>query len=240
MLLQSSSFASPFHAATAAAATTTIIKNYLKDLNPTSALLSKSLFPDLGIGLCLGRRKSPNTKLTSTATRVQSSLLEAPVLWAGRVCIFYALLKSGLAGSPSNPLVADLETGSEDLGFSKWIEELQSKPEKEATDKRKFVSKWHSTTKGTLRRNYRIPSKTEGRHLLRSIASLLSDDDQFRDATSHKIYRVVKLGGRALMERAFVVTTCELCLMSSQLLTWLWRSRLFLPAPSEKRIMRRL
>nr|GEX68684.1 uncharacterized protein [Tanacetum cinerariifolium] len=58
--------------------------------------------------------------------------------------------------------------------------------EREAADKRKLVSKWHPTTKGTLRRNYRILSKTEGRCLLKAIASLLSDDDHFRDATSHK------------------------------------------------------
>ncbi|PHT58969.1 hypothetical protein CQW23_01332 [Capsicum baccatum] len=158
--------------------------------------------------------------------------VSAPVLWAGSVSVFYALLEAGLAGSPSNPLVSefcvfyallkaglagsplvsDLEAGNADLGFAKWFEELQSKPdrfflsisskfshlanrtfndvvvltEKEATDRRKLVSKWHPTTKGTLRRNYRVPSKTEGRRLLRSIASLLSDDDHFRDATSHK------------------------------------------------------
>ncbi|KAL8546635.1 hypothetical protein ACS0TY_006379 [Phlomoides rotata] len=114
-----------------------------------------------------------------------ATLLEAPVLWAGRLCIFYALLKAGLAGSSSNPLVSDLESGADDLGFSKWFDRL-SKPEKEASDRRKLVSKWHPTTKGTLRRNYRVQSKSEGRRLLKSVASLLSDDDQFRDATSHK------------------------------------------------------
>ncbi|GFP96127.1 hypothetical protein PHJA_001756800 [Phtheirospermum japonicum] len=122
-----------------------------------------------------------NRNATTNAT-----LLETPVvLWAGRLCIFYALLKAGLAGSPTNPLVSDLESGADDLGFSKWFDEL-SKPEKEAADKRKLVSKWHPTTKGTLRRNYRVPSKSEGRRLLKAVASLLSDDDQFRDATSHK------------------------------------------------------
>lgn len=65
--------------------------------------------------------------------------------------------------------------------------------DKEASDKRKLVSKWHPTTKGTLRRNYRIPSKTEGRRLLKAIASLLSDDDHFRDATSHKVIEVLFL-----------------------------------------------
>nr|XP_027075202.1 uncharacterized protein LOC113699204 [Coffea arabica] len=116
-----------------------------------------------------------------------ATLLETPVLWAGRVCIFYVLLKAGLAGSPANPLISsDLETSSDDLGFSKWFEKFQGNPDKEATDRRKLVSKWHPTTKGTLKRNYRVPSKSEGRRLLKAIASLLSDDDHFRDASSHK------------------------------------------------------
>ncbi|CAI9783920.1 unnamed protein product [Fraxinus pennsylvanica] len=29
-----------------------------------------------------------------------------PVIWAGMICIFYALLKASLAGSPSNPIVS--------------------------------------------------------------------------------------------------------------------------------------
>ncbi|CAL9063690.1 uncharacterized protein LOC103987607 [Musa acuminata AAA Group] len=120
--------------------------------------------------------------------RVTSSLIEAPVLWAGRLCIFYALLKTGLAGSDSNPFVpSGLRGDGEDLGFSKWIEMLQGRSDdKKATDRRKLVSKWHPTTKGTLKRSYRVPSKAEGRRLLKSIASLLSDDDHFVDATSHK------------------------------------------------------
>ncbi|KAL5765220.1 hypothetical protein ACOSQ2_017814 [Xanthoceras sorbifolium] len=126
---------------------------------------------------------------------VHASLLEAPVLWVGRLCVYYALLKTGLAGSQANPFVSGLEGGdggggrvgeSGDLGFSKWLENIQGKPDKEAADKRKLVSKWHPTTKGTLRRNYRVPSKSEGRRLLKAIASLLSDDDHFTDATSHK------------------------------------------------------
>ncbi|OMO57925.1 Zinc finger, RING-type [Corchorus olitorius] len=125
------------------------------------------------------------------AAGIRVSLLEAPVLWAGRLCIYYALLKAGLAGSQSNPLVSELESGvgigeSGDLGFSKWLENIQGKPDKEAADKRKLVSKWHPTTKGTLKRNYRVPSKSEGRRLLKAVASLLSDDDHFTDATSHK------------------------------------------------------
>ncbi|KAJ7005265.1 hypothetical protein NC653_009918 [Populus alba x Populus x berolinensis] len=58
--------------------------------------------------------------------------------------------------------------------------------DKEAADKRKLVSKWHPTTKGTLRRNYRVPSKSEGQRRLKAIAALLSEDDYFVDATSHK------------------------------------------------------
>lgn len=59
------------------------------------------------------------------------------------------------------------------------------------------MSKWHPTTKGTLRRNYRVPSKPEGRRLLKSIASLLSDDDHFTDATSHKVMRALKFSNLA-------------------------------------------
>ncbi|XP_050370224.1 uncharacterized protein LOC126788289 [Argentina anserina] len=125
---------------------------------------------------------------------INASLIEAPVIWVGRLCIFYALLKTGLAGSQANPLVSDLAESqgggvgieSEDLGFSKWLNSIQGKPAKDAADGRKLVSKWHPTTKGTLRRNYRVPSKYEGRRILKAIASLLSDDDHFVDATSHK------------------------------------------------------
>ncbi|KAJ9540499.1 hypothetical protein OSB04_027005 [Centaurea solstitialis] len=162
----------------------------------TATLLPKTLFLPCGLPI-FGRKIkgfSSDWGFASGKTSgigrssIKSSLLEAPVLWAGRVCIFYALLKAGLAGSPSNPLASTTELEGEggDLGFSKWFAEFKGKPEKEAADKRKLVSKWHPTTKGTLRRNYRIPSKSEGRRLLKAIASLLSDDDHFRDATSHK------------------------------------------------------
>ncbi|KAI7736760.1 hypothetical protein M8C21_012635 [Ambrosia artemisiifolia] len=160
----------------------------------SASLLPQTLFPTSGLPF-FGRKVkgcSSACGLTSGVGRltIKSSLIEAPVLWAGRVCIFYALLKAGLAGSPSSPLLesstTELETDSGDLGFSKWFEKFKQNPEKEAADKRKLVSKWHPTTKGTLRRNYRVQSKTEGRRLLKAVASLLSDDDHFRDATSHK------------------------------------------------------
>ncbi|KAL8241385.1 hypothetical protein R6Q59_014740 [Mikania micrantha] len=164
-------------------------------LTTSASLLPKTLIPPSGLPIFCRKIKGyssiwgSRSDTTSGVGRssIKSSLIEAPVLWAGRVCIFYALLKAGLAGSPSNPLSStELKTDGDDLGFSKWFEEFRRNPEKEAADKRKLVSKWHPTTKGTLRRNYRIPSKKEGRRLLKAIASLLSDDDHFRDATSHK------------------------------------------------------
>ncbi|GAV65890.1 hypothetical protein CFOL_v3_09402 [Cephalotus follicularis] len=134
------------------------------------------------------RANKKRTTITNITTSITASLVEAPVLWAGRLFIYYALLKLGLAGSQANPLVSDMENGGDsgDLGFSKWLGSIRGKPDKEAADNRKLVSKWHPTTKGTLRRNYRVPSKTEGRRLLKAIASLLSDDDHFTDASSHK------------------------------------------------------
>ncbi|CAH8385006.1 unnamed protein product [Eruca vesicaria subsp. sativa] len=152
-------------------------------------LLKKSIFPDSSKLTTFHRIFKKPSKGSARA-----SLLEAPVLWAGRICVFYALVKAGLAGSKSNPIVSGLESGGVDveddggvdLGFSKWIQNIKGKPDKDAADKRKLVSKWHPTTKGTLRRNYRVPSKGEGNRLLKAIASLLSDDDHFRDATSHK------------------------------------------------------
>ncbi|KAF4371151.1 hypothetical protein F8388_020878 [Cannabis sativa] len=171
----------------------------------SSTLLPKTLFPDTlktlllysskksSLGSALKSRKSSSLLTIST---IQASLLESPVLWAGRICIFYALLKAGLVGSQANPLVSDLQRSDEDgdgvsgetgdMGFSKWMNSIKGKPVKDAADRRKLVSKWHPTTKGTLKRNYRVPSKLEGRRLLKAIASLLSDDDHFVDASSHK------------------------------------------------------
>lgn len=133
----------------------------------------------------------PPPPIRRTQTAIISSLMDSPVLWAGRLCVFYALLKAGLAGSPSNPIVSSEMGGGDgdgdDLGFSKWMVGLRGRSDyKEASDKRKLVSKWHPTTKGTLRRNYRVPTKADGSRLLKAIASLLSDDDHFVDASTHK------------------------------------------------------
>lgn len=82
--------------------------------NTDTGFLPKSRFPSSDVHhpskalkklLYLSRRSytTASRRLTTNA-----SLLEAPVLWAGRLCIFYALLKAGLAGSKANPLVSGI------------------------------------------------------------------------------------------------------------------------------------
>ncbi|ONM59513.1 hypothetical protein ZEAMMB73_Zm00001d022108 [Zea mays] len=152
----------------------------------------------------------------AAAAPIVASLLEGPVLvWAGRLCLYYALLHVGLAGSPRNPFLSHGNTrevrrggfvllaamrvcfaeiggedgaGDSDLGFSKWAEKLRggASGEKDAQHKRKLTSKWKPTTKGTLKRTYRVRSTDEGRRILKEIASVLSQDDHFVDASSHK------------------------------------------------------
>lgn len=63
-------------------------------------LLQKSIFPDSK--LTTFRRILRSSKKSSP----RASLLETPVLWAGRICVFYALVRAGLAGSKSNPIVS--------------------------------------------------------------------------------------------------------------------------------------
>ncbi|KAJ1697594.1 hypothetical protein LUZ63_006106 [Rhynchospora breviuscula] len=149
----------------------------LKLLPPSPFLRSKTPFLPSPLALSL----SPHTKSLpthSTATKVAASLIETPVLWAGKLCVQYILIKAGLAGSEANPLIAsELGGGLDDV-------------DKEARERRKLVSKWHPTTKGTLRRNYRVPSKAQGQKVLKAIATLLSEDDHFLDAASHKGCRI--------------------------------------------------
>ncbi|XP_062189764.1 uncharacterized protein LOC133892818 isoform X1 [Phragmites australis] len=136
----------------------------------------------------------PPAAAAAAAGPIAASLLEGPVLvWAGRLCLYYALLHVGLAGSPLNPFLSheiggEDGAGDSDLGFSEWTDKLRggASGEKEAQDKRKLVSKWRPTTKGTLKRTYRVRSTEEGRRLLKEIASVLSQDDHFVDASSHK------------------------------------------------------
>ncbi|KAL4325041.1 hypothetical protein GQ457_11G018520 [Hibiscus cannabinus] len=138
-------------------------------LNPLKPhfLLPKSLFP-----IVPSRKPSSLHLSPKFATSIRASMLEAPLdLSLTRLSQGWRVVKL---------------LGRADLGFSQWLENIRGRPDKEAADKRKLVSKWHPTTKGTLKRNYRVPSKSEGRRLLKAVASLLSDDDHFTDATSHK------------------------------------------------------
>lgn len=89
----------------------TIYSNF-NSLNPTT-LLPKTFLPGFGI--------SPTKTLVYLRSRTptgstHASLLEAPVLWASRICVFYALLKAGLAGSQANPFVS----GSDFAFFWVW------------------------------------------------------------------------------------------------------------------------
>ncbi|CAL5085517.1 unnamed protein product [Urochloa decumbens] len=110
---------------------------------------------------------------------IAASLLEGPVLvWAGAAL---PLLRAP-------PQIGEDGAGDSDLGFSKWAEKLRggASGEKDAQDKRKLTSKWRPTTKGTLKRTYRVRSTEEGRRILKEIASVLSQDDHFVDASTHK------------------------------------------------------
>jgi hypothetical protein len=53
------------------------------------------------------RRAAAFSFSAAAAAPIAASLLEGPVLaWAGRLCLYYALLHLGLAGSPRNPFLA--------------------------------------------------------------------------------------------------------------------------------------
>ncbi|PNX84120.1 hypothetical protein L195_g040173, partial [Trifolium pratense] len=104
------------------------ISTTFHSLNPSSSTILPRFQPSISL------TKKSRTTTTSTITR--ASLIETPVLWVGRICIFYALLKTGFVGSPSNPLLSDLEIGDNgdssesggDLGFSKWTQSILGKP----------------------------------------------------------------------------------------------------------------
>ncbi|KAH7404863.1 hypothetical protein KP509_15G047600 [Ceratopteris richardii] len=127
---------------------------------------------------------------------VRASLTEYPVLWAVRTCIFYALLQTGVVRQQQSGSVQD---GSDTLD---WLKKMFG--EDKAMHLKEIMrgrNKWQTTTKGTLKRRFRVPSKAEGRRLLNQISSLLSDDDTFRDATSHK-------GCQIRRENAHAETVC--------------------------------
>ena len=86
-------------------------QSILHNLSP-STILPKTLFPafateppSIALRRFIFSTKTSLCARTNTAP-TRASLLETPVLWAGRLCIFYALLKAGLAGSQANPLVS--------------------------------------------------------------------------------------------------------------------------------------
>eukprot|EP00897_Mesotaenium_endlicherianum_P004517 jgi/Mesen1/4093/ME000214S03277 len=163
---------------------------------------------------CLNNVARPATLLTSFSgmrlTCDQASIAELPVRvknlstcpraiveiagpavaqWAVRMCAFYLLLQSGFCG-PKLPSVADKSSPP-------WLQkELQAarsflvgnagKEKKSAVS----TSKWHISTKGTLMRKLRVPSSKQGRQMLQGVCSILSEDDLFNEAGTHKGCRV--------------------------------------------------
>lgn len=114
---------------------------------------------------------------------VRASVLAGPALEAVRVCVFYALVQTGVA------VPSPILRGSADVADSSpWLESLFGKDKEAEKDKDiiKLRRNWRTSTKGTLTRKYRVPSKAEGRKILNSICSLLSDDDDFVELGTHK------------------------------------------------------
>ncbi|CAI5473575.1 unnamed protein product [Closterium sp. Yama58-4] len=105
--------------------------------------------------------------------------------WAARMAAFYLLVKLGVAG-------AEKAGGAESTGGINLVDRVNkalfgNAAEKAAKEAKKAAgSRWHESTKGTLVRRCRVPNVSEGRRTLRSLMALLSEDDLFTDATSHK------------------------------------------------------
>lgn len=78
-------------------------------IDPRAPVARPSLLPSLDalrgpkLKFCAGFTGGRRAILVLPA---RASLIESPVLWAGRICGFYALLKAGLAGSSPNPLIS--------------------------------------------------------------------------------------------------------------------------------------
>lgn len=129
--------------------------------------------------ISIGKKKRRNSRLV-----VQASLLryKQPLLWAGCACLLVALVK---VLGPQRNFLSDIEA---EKWMPKWLKNMLSMGSENqvADERRKMVSKWHTTTKGTLKRSYRVPMISVGRRLLKAISSLLSDDDTFRDGSNHK------------------------------------------------------
>jgi hypothetical protein len=117
---------------------------------------------------------------------VRASVLAGPALDVVRVCVFYALVQTGIA-VPS-PILRGTLDGVDDSSRPKWLESLFGKDEEAEKDKNiiKLRRNWRTSIKGTLTRKYRASSKQEGLRILNSICSLLSDDDDFVELGTHK------------------------------------------------------
>lgn len=100
----------------------------LQLLHTSPFLHSKSLYLPSSLDLSLTAHTKPiPTKQFpnySKVTKVTASLIESPVLWAGNLCVQYALIKFGLAGSESNPLVSS--ELAESLGTMGYLNSLLS------------------------------------------------------------------------------------------------------------------
>lgn len=87
-----------------------LLHSNFSNLNhPSTSLLPKTLFPHFeGGSASIFKTRLVNLRVRRSRNRTSTyaSLLETPVLWAGRLCVYYALLKAGLAGSQSNPFVS--------------------------------------------------------------------------------------------------------------------------------------
>lgn len=102
----SASLTSPFQAALCHSHYCCYSDKNLTQNSPFS--LPKTVFlPRLGKWFQAGNRSRSSCHIGHfRAITPCATMLETPVLWAGRLCIFYALLKAGFAGSPTNPLIS--------------------------------------------------------------------------------------------------------------------------------------
>ncbi|KAG0582483.1 hypothetical protein M758_3G063100 [Ceratodon purpureus] len=137
---------------------------------------------------------------SSVRPLVRASVLAGPALEVVRVCVFYALVQTGVA-VPSSILRGSADVA--DGASPQWLESLFGKDKEAEKDKEiiKLRRNWRTSTKGTLTRKYRVPSKSEGRKILNSICSLLSDDDDFVELGTHK-------GCAVRRENAHAETVC--------------------------------
>lgn len=86
--------------------------NHFQKPSPTSLLPKTFFLPGFEIHSTNDLKKllvfHKRSNFSKFKNPIHASLLETPLLWAGRLCIFYALLKAGLAGSQESPLVSGL------------------------------------------------------------------------------------------------------------------------------------